>query len=79
MLAQTPSVRRIATIDIVYLKGEYISNVLAFMDRGRDCRRTEEYLDLAERAGLRVAGQHLVRCHPTRGRAIYLDLALEPV
>jgi SAM-dependent methyltransferase len=79
MLARTPSVRRIATIDIVYLKGEYISNALAYMDRGRECRWAEGYLDLAERAGLRIVGRRLVRCHPTRGRAIYLDLALEPV
>ncbi len=78
MLARAPSVRRIATIDIVYLKGEYLSNLLAFLDRGRDCRSIEQYIDLVQRAGLRVAGQRLVRCHPTKGRAKYLDLALEP-
>ena len=78
MLARTPSVRRIATIDIVYLPGEYVSNLLAFLDRGRECRRTEQYIDLVRRGGWRVAGQRLVRCHPARGRAKYLDLALEP-
>jgi SAM-dependent methyltransferase len=79
MLARAPSVRRIATVDIVYLDGEHLSNALAFLDRGRECRRVDGYLRLARRAGLRVVEDRIVRCHPTRGRAKYLDLALEPI
>lgn len=78
MLARAPSVRRIATVDIVFLDGEHLSNALAMLDRGRECRRVEGYTALARRAGLRVVEERIVRCHPTRGRAKYLDLALEP-
>ncbi len=79
MLARTPSVRRIATIDIVYLPGEHVSNLLARLDRGKHCRDVDGYLRLCERAGLSVVTRSVVRSHPTSGRAKYLLLGLEPV
>jgi SAM-dependent methyltransferase len=78
MLAAAPSVRRIATCDIVYLPGQHVNNLLSWLDRGRFCRTEAGYERLAEQAGLRIAASKLVKCHPERGRQKYLLLALEP-
>lgn len=73
------SVRRIATLDIVYLPGlqHSVSNVLAALDRGRHCRRPDGYRTLARRAGLRLVDDDLVWCHPTSRRARYFSMTLE--
>jgi hypothetical protein len=71
-------VRRVATADVVYLPGEHVSNALAFFDRGKFVRRREPYLELASRAGLRIAREEVVRSHPETGKALYLFMALEP-
>jgi SAM-dependent methyltransferase len=78
MCARTPSVRRVATADVVYLPGEHVSNLLAFFDRGKFVRRREPYLELASRAGLRIAREEIVRSHPETGKALYLFMALDP-
>ena len=72
------SIRRVATADVVYLPGEHVNNLLAFFDRGKFVRTRERYLELAQRAGLRVAREEIVRSHPETGRALYLFMALEP-
>jgi SAM-dependent methyltransferase len=76
--AKGPSVRRIATSDVVYLPRHYVSNLLAFLDRGRFVRKREQYLDLPRRAGLRVVQEDLVCSHPKSGKAMYLMMTLEP-
>lgn len=78
MCADAPSVRRIATSDVVYLPGQYVSNVLAYFDRGKFVRKRQQYLDLIARSGLRIVRDDIVRSHPKNGKALYLMTALEP-
>jgi SAM-dependent methyltransferase len=78
LLRRTPSVARVVTLDIVYLEHEPLSNALAALDRGRFCRRREGYEGLARAAGWSVRQSSVVRSHPTRGRALYLLMVLEP-
>lgn len=76
--AAVPSIRRIASSDVVYLPGEHVSNLLAFFDRGKFVRRRPGFLDLPRRAGLRVVREEIVPSHPTNGKALYLLMTLEP-
>jgi SAM-dependent methyltransferase len=77
-LARASSVRRIATSDVVYLPGKHVSNLFAFLDRGKHVRRPEAYRALIEQSGLRIVSEQIVRSHPEKGRAEYLVFALEP-
>jgi SAM-dependent methyltransferase len=76
MCASAPSVKRIATSDVVYLPGQKVSNLLAYFDRGKFVRRQEEYLELIRRAGLQIVRAEIVRSHPKTGKALYLMTAL---
>lgn len=78
MCAAAPSVKRIATSDVVYLPGRHVSNVLAYFDRGKYVRRPQQYLELINQTGLRVVREEVVRSHPTTGKALYFMTALEP-
>jgi SAM-dependent methyltransferase len=73
----SPALQRIVTSDIVYLERSAISNFLASMDRGRYCRRREQYEALVERAGLRVVESTVIRCHPKHGLAKYFLMTIE--
>ena len=77
MCARVPSVRRIATLDVVFLPGRHLSNLLARFDRGEHVRDVEGFRALAAKSGLVVTRQEIVRSHPTRGWALYLMMALE--
>lgn len=77
-LHSSPSLGRLVTMDIVFLEGQRLSNLFAALDRGRHCRRREHYEQLARRAGWSVRESAVIRSHPTRGRALYLTLSLEP-
>jgi SAM-dependent methyltransferase len=77
-LRASSRLRRIVTSDIVYLDGEYVSNFLARLDRGKFCRQREEFEALVRRASLRVVESAIVRSHPTRGLAKYLMMTIEP-
>jgi SAM-dependent methyltransferase len=79
MCGSAPSVDRIATADTVYLPGRYVSNFLAFLDRGRFVRNTEGFVALAKAANVEVVRQQIVRSHPTSGRALYLVMTLSPL
>jgi SAM-dependent methyltransferase len=59
-LSGCDSVRRIITLDTVYLPGKWSSNFLAFMDRGRHTRKQDGYRALANNAGLNIAREELV-------------------
>ena len=75
-LAASPSIRRIATQDVVFLPGERVSNLLARLDRGRFVREEGGYRALVERAGLQIEGLRIVRSHEQSGRAAYLIMTL---
>ena len=75
LLAGTPTIRRIATQDVVYLPGERISNLLARLDRGRFVRDEGGYLTLVTRAGLQIESRSMARSAES-GRAGYLIMAL---
>lgn len=76
LLAGAPSIRRIATQDVVYLPGERVSNMLARLDRGRFVREEDGYRGLVERAGLRVESLRIARSQAESGRASYLIMTL---
>jgi SAM-dependent methyltransferase len=76
LLAGTPSIRRIATQDVVYLPGERVSNLLARLDRGRYVREQDGYRALVERAGLRIESLRIARSQAESGRANYLIMTL---
>jgi SAM-dependent methyltransferase len=78
LAAGSPRLRRVVALDIVFLPGERISNFLARMDRGRFCRRAEQYLALAEASGLAVTDDRIVRSHPRTGLAKYFMMTLAP-
>jgi len=75
-LAQCPTLVRAVSLDIVYLDGRWYNNLLARMDRGRHCRTSAGYVELARDAGLQVQSQRIVRCHPTRGLVDYFVMEL---
>jgi SAM-dependent methyltransferase len=77
-LAKSSTVERVATSDVVYLPGKHLSNLFAWLDRGKFVRRVPEYRHLVEDAGLRIVDERIVRSHPETGRAEYLVFALEP-
>jgi SAM-dependent methyltransferase len=70
-LQDSPNLVRAVSLDIVFLEGRRFNNAMAWLDRGRFCRRQEGYRALAERAGLVVSNPGLLRCHPTRGLVHY--------
>jgi SAM-dependent methyltransferase len=78
MCARCPSVRRIATQDVVFLPGQWLSNFYAHLDRGKHVRDVAGFRDLVSQANLVIARKEIVRSHPTRGRALYLLMALDP-
>ncbi|HEY0294150.1 MAG TPA: class I SAM-dependent methyltransferase [Bordetella sp.] len=78
MLAKSPRLRRIVSLDIVYLPGEWVSNAFAWCDRGRYCRKQRGYEALAANAGLNVTKSIIMKSHPTHGRVKYLAMSMEP-
>jgi SAM-dependent methyltransferase len=78
MCGAAGSVSRIATADTVYIPGQRMSNLLAFLDRGRFVRNTAGFLALAEESNLEILDHWIVRSHPASGRALYLIMALAP-
>lgn len=78
MLARSPGLKRIATVDPTFVRGLYLSNLFARLDRGKFPRKPEGYIELAERAGLRVSHHSLIRSHPTKGRSTFAMMGLEP-
>jgi cyclopropane fatty-acyl-phospholipid synthase-like methyltransferase len=76
LLASASSICRIVTQDIVYLPNERISNFFASLDRGRYCRRPDEYEHLAKASGFNVLRSEIIRSHPTRGWVKYFIMVL---
>lgn len=78
MMKRSSAFRRAVTLDVCYVPGRPIQNLLASLDRGRHCRNEGGYIALAEQAGLTVAWRGHVRCHPKRGLIHYFAMQLEP-
>jgi SAM-dependent methyltransferase len=78
MCGSSSSDVRIVTADPTYLPGQWVSNTFAFFDRGRFVRKPPGYKGLAERAGLRIVRDEIIRLHPTKGRVLFLMMRLEP-
>jgi len=76
MFAGTRSIRRIVTQDPVYLPREHVSNLLAWLDRGKFVRREGGYRELVAQAGLELASPEVMRSHPQSGRARYFVMTL---
>jgi SAM-dependent methyltransferase len=78
MAARSERLRRIVTLDIVYLPGaeHAVSNALARFDRGRHCRNPAGYRALVERAGLRISEETLLWNHPKRHVARYFVMSI---
>lgn len=72
------TVRRIVTQDIVLLHAEPVSNFLAGLDRGRECRAPEGYEALVGNSGWDVQSSCVLRSHPKTGLAKYLVMTLAP-
>jgi SAM-dependent methyltransferase len=77
MCGNVPSVRRIATQDPVVLRGKYLNNFYARLDRGKFVRNEEGYRSLFAAANLAISCEKIVRSHPKTGRAFYFITALE--
>lgn len=67
---------RAVSLDIVYLPGARLNNLLARLDRGRHCRSAERYVALAARAGLELLETAVVESRPGGGRAKYFIMTL---
>jgi len=68
---------RVVTIDIVYLKGAWMNNVFARLDRGKFCRTQSGYHGLVERTGLVRSESLITKSHPKSNTVKYLVMTLE--
>jgi SAM-dependent methyltransferase len=75
---QSPRLEQVVTLDIVFLPGRWVSNMLAGMDRGKFCRESSGYSTLAERGGFEITESRLLRSHPVTGLAWYFIMKLAP-
>jgi SAM-dependent methyltransferase len=78
LVAGSPSLVRVVTADIVFLPGKLFNNVLAMMDRGRNCREPDAYATLARRAGFEVERGEIIDSSPGNDRVQYYVMALRP-
>jgi len=78
MLAKTPGLERVVSLDITYIPGRHLNNLFTRLDRGRFPRLDKGYAALAEGAGLKVTDLRHVRSHPTNGRATYVMMTSAP-
>jgi cyclopropane fatty-acyl-phospholipid synthase-like methyltransferase len=76
-VGKSPRLVRAVTVDIVYLKGEWMNNMMAKLDRGKFCRTESEYHDLVDRAGLVRAESSITKSHPKSNGVKYLVMTLE--
>jgi SAM-dependent methyltransferase len=79
MASRSPRLRRIVTLDIVYLPGlnHALSNTLARFDRGHFCRNPAGYRALVERAGLKITDEIMPWNHPKRHVARYFVMTVK--
>lgn len=78
MLARSPGLKRVTTLDPTYLPGRYVNNFFTLLDRGHFIRKPERYTELAKQAGFPIVKSQLSRSHPTTGRMTFNLMTLEP-
>lgn len=76
--ASEGSVRKIVTLDIVFLEGKIVNNFFARLDRGRFARTCEAYESLLVGSDFKIVSQKLIRSHPKFGLVYYWIMVLEP-
>jgi SAM-dependent methyltransferase len=76
LAARSPRLARIVTSDIVFLPGKHFNNLLARLDRGRQCRVPDGYAAVAGRAGLVVEKRAIVASSPANDRIQYFLMSL---
>ncbi|HVY26887.1 MAG TPA: class I SAM-dependent methyltransferase [Polyangiaceae bacterium] len=77
-LRESPKLRQVLSVDIVFLPGRPVNNFLAGMDRGQYCRPEFEYHRLAEQSGLKLERSQVLRSHRYTGLAQYIYMTLRP-
>jgi SAM-dependent methyltransferase len=77
IVGHQPSVKRIATQDVVFAPGRLLNNILASLDRGQFVRCVAAYRTLIAEAGLRIVNEELRPCKSGTGRMDFLFFALE--
>jgi SAM-dependent methyltransferase len=60
MLGQGDSIQRIVTLDILYVPGRPVNNLITWLDRGRYGRKAEQYLQLLESCPFHASKTQLV-------------------
>ena len=78
LLMSSPQLCRAVTQDPVIVAGDHVSNMLIRLDRGRYCRDAVGYRDLAERAGMRVVEDVVIRSSPDHGLENFFVMVLDP-
>jgi SAM-dependent methyltransferase len=77
LMLESPVLRRVGTLDIVYVRGMLWNNLLAALDRGCFCRQDDAYRALAERSGYSVAEKYMMGNRPNGGNVRYWVMMLE--
>jgi SAM-dependent methyltransferase len=75
-LRESPRLSQVLTVDIVFLPGHPVGNLLALMDRGRYCRTENGYGQLVAQSGLSIRTSLITRSRRSTGLAKYLYLTL---
>jgi SAM-dependent methyltransferase len=76
-MRRSKRLERIATSDIIYLRGKWLNNLFASLDRGYYCRTQDAYEALAAGGGFEVMSSDVIRCHPRTGLVWYLMMTLQ--
>jgi SAM-dependent methyltransferase len=79
LLGQAPLLRRVITLDTVYVQGATLNNLIASLDRGKFVRTPEQFVGLIkESAQFTVTKHDLSLERAGRGMAYYFSMCLEP-
>ena len=76
LLRNANTVLRVITWDTVYVRGGYLNNLLAWLDRGRSTREEAAYVRLIESAGWQITERRQFRSG--NGLAVYFATCLTP-
>lgn len=77
MLSSTASLRRIITLDPIFLRGHCLNNIMCRLDRGHYCRSKKGYQRLINAAGLSLDAE--IWIHPGIPVAKYFCMGLSPL
>lgn len=77
-LLTSPRLRTVVTLDVTFLPGRFVNNLLTILDRGQHPRHPAAYAWLAERAGFRVDEALTLPSRPGSKRVEYWWMRLSP-